>query len=268
MDPSSTVDSVRDSLVLISEKGFKWLTYSTALVGAGCVLEIGETWTLLTRWVRLKRGRPVEDENPTSWHIPAGAIGLLFVIIGVSGEGYFEVKVSNADTALRAHDEAVLADTIKEAGTAKDSANDAVKAAELAKRSAGEAIVKADTASAAANKAGASAAGALIFAGNAKTEIATTEAEVKTTEANVQRVDEKFAFRTLSRIKRDILVEFLKKAPIKPKEPIQVEAFLSAVDGITYGGQISDAINDPATGWQAGQVSALLVSGTSKSLLK
>lgn len=140
MDPSSTVDSVRNTLVLISEKWFKLLTYSSALVAVGCVLGIGETWTLLVRWARLKKGQPVEDENPTSWYVPAGAIGLLFVIVGVIGEGYFEVKVSNADTALRAHDEQILADAILSAGTAKDSAEAAAKAAGKAEAASGKAV--------------------------------------------------------------------------------------------------------------------------------
>lgn len=48
------------------------------------------------------------------------------MIAGVVGEGVFEGLLSNADTALRSHDDQILAETQKKAGDAKTSADAAV----------------------------------------------------------------------------------------------------------------------------------------------
>lgn len=99
------VDTVRKSLENADEMWFRYLLISSAVVAFGCVLEIGETWIALRRWWQIKKDLPVEEENPKSWYIPVGALGLFLVIAGVSGECIFEAKVSRADTKLRAYDE-------------------------------------------------------------------------------------------------------------------------------------------------------------------
>jgi hypothetical protein len=137
------VDSVRISLESTSDKWFIRLLVSTGVVAIGCVLEIGETWTDLRRWIRLRRGLPVAEENPTSWHVPAGAIGLMLVIFGVIGEGIFEAYVSTSDTALRLHDEQIVAETRKQAAETYERAAGAMREAESAKLDAEDAKIRA-----------------------------------------------------------------------------------------------------------------------------
>ncbi len=73
------VDAVRQSLEGASERWFHWLVASSGVVVLGCIMEIGETWTDLKRWARLRRSIAVEEENQKSWLIPIGAVGLLLV---------------------------------------------------------------------------------------------------------------------------------------------------------------------------------------------
>lgn len=141
------VDAVRDSLIRESNKWFTRLLISTGVVALGCILEIGETWTSLRNWTRLKRKLPVEDPNPLSWHIPAGAIGLMLVIVGVLAEGVFEGYVSNSDTAIRGHDEQILADTQRQAADTYERAAIAMREAEGAKIDAEDAKLRAQGAS-------------------------------------------------------------------------------------------------------------------------
>lgn len=143
LDNVPAVDFVRKSLDAAEEKWFIWLLISSGIVAIGCILEIGETWSSLVRWCRIRKGVAVEDEDLRSWHVPAGAIGLVLVIIGVIGEVVFEGLVSSADTHLRGHDEQVLADAIQRAGSAKDSAEKAATAAGTAKKSAEAAGIQA-----------------------------------------------------------------------------------------------------------------------------
>jgi hypothetical protein len=124
-------------------------------VAIGCILEIGETFSDLRRWIRRKRGLPVEEENLTSWHVPAGAIGLMLVIIGVIGEGVFEVCVSRSDTALRSHDEQILVETERKSGAAESSAVAAALAASNAEDASGKASDKSNEATISAGKASA-----------------------------------------------------------------------------------------------------------------
>jgi hypothetical protein len=200
----------------------------------------------LKKWWKLKRlGKAV------GWKVPITFLGLVLVIGGIIGEGIFEFLSADAETAIRAHDEHVLGETIIEAGDAKDSADaaskaakEAEKAAGLATKSSGEAIDKANSVFGIAAKAGEEAKGALAVAGDAKKQAGEVQ-------SNIAKIDEKYAPRTLSKIKRDILIRFLREASIKPKEPIEIQFDLTASDGEAYGKEIEDAINDPSTGWTA-----------------
>jgi hypothetical protein len=127
---------------------------------------------------------------------------------------------------------------------AKGNAEKALVDSENALSNAGEALGKAETASSTADKAGRSASGALTIAGEAKADVATVQ-------SNIAKVDEKYAPRTLSKIKRDILIELLRKTRKKSRETIQVEVSADAPDGSGYANEIADAINDPTTGWAA-----------------
>lgn len=132
----------------------------------------------------------------------------------------------------------------KDAGTALTDSGTAMTQAGIAEDAAGKATSKADKASATADKAGKSASGALDLAGNAKAEVATVQ-------SNIARLDEKYAPRTLSKTKRDILIELLKKVRQKPRDVIEIEFSIAATDGGSYGKELADAISDPATGWKA-----------------
>jgi len=129
---SPPVDTVRQSLEAVSERWFNWLLASSAIVALGCVLEVGETWHGLKEWIAAKK--------PKRLYTPFAAIGLILVIAGVLGEGVFEVLVSNAETAIREHDDQILAETTIKAGAAKDSAEVAAKAADRADNSSSEAV--------------------------------------------------------------------------------------------------------------------------------
>jgi hypothetical protein len=265
------VDSVRSSLEAKEGFWFACLLIASAGVAVGCVLEIPETWTDLKEWRHLKKDKTTPHPG---WRVPMAAIGLLLVVGGVVGEGIFEGLVSINETKLRAHDEQALTDTIKESGTAKESAEKAQKAAELASEASGAAMSKATDASGKADsvfgiaeKAGKAANGALSEAGDAKAQLATVDAKIQSTAANVERVDEKFSFRELDPRKRSLFIDALKSALHKPTEPVQMEAFMSVVDGTTYGSEIGDAMNDPSTGWKAGQTAASSLSGTCKGVV-
>ena len=135
---SPIIDIARQSLIANSDRWFTWLVVSSIVVGVGVCLEGPEATITLKRWYRHWKGVEVPPENEKSFAIPASYLGLLLVIFGVAGEGVFEFLSSNAETALRAHDEQVLADTISEAG-------DAATAAIRAKAAADAAETKAET---------------------------------------------------------------------------------------------------------------------------
>ena len=156
----TVLDPVRGTLQKAADKWFDWLLISSCVVAAGVVAEIWEATITLKRWWWLKHDKMVAEPNEKSWAIPVSYLGLLLVIAGVVGEGVFEARVSSADTALRAHDDQILAQAQQEAGDAKQSADGAAAAARLAQGSAkaaysaaGTAQKKADAASTASGKA-------------------------------------------------------------------------------------------------------------------
>lgn len=258
LNSSSPADAARSALEGKEELWFICLLIASGGVAIGCVLEIPETLADLREWRKLRK----EGTESPSWRVPMAAVGLLLVVLGVIGEGVFEALVSINETALRAHDEQALADTIKEAGTAKDSAEKAQEAAELASKAsvaamgkATEASGKADSVFSIAARAGEVAKGALTAAGDAKAQVG----EVQT---NIAKVDEKYAPRTLSKDKRDILVQFLSNTPIKPEAPVSVDTCVDAPDGAAYAKEIVDAINDPQTGWRAKSGNTWTSNGT------
>jgi len=119
------VDTVRDALSLDSEKWFHRLLISSGLVAVGCIFEIWESTVDIVRWTRLKFRLTAREENPTSWYVPIATVGLVFVIVGVIGEGFFEAKVSRLETAIRAHDESLVEDAVAKAGIANGKATEA-----------------------------------------------------------------------------------------------------------------------------------------------
>jgi len=118
-------DPTRDALQATADRWFHWLLISSGVVAVGVALEAWEATIDLKRWYRLKRGRQVAEPNGKSWAIPTAYLGWVLVVAGVVGEGVFEARVSNSDTALRAHDSRMLAQAETDAGEAK------LRAAEL-----------------------------------------------------------------------------------------------------------------------------------------
>ena len=152
---SPPVDAVRQSLSAHSERMFLLLVISSIVTGVGVILEAPGEVHELARWWKLKRLKKV-----IGWRVPITFFGLLLVIGGIVGEGIFEFLSADAETAIRAHDEQVLGDTIVQAGTAKDAADAAVMSSILASRASSEAVGKANEANEASRDAVSLAAGA------------------------------------------------------------------------------------------------------------
>lgn len=126
---SPSVDTVRQSLEADSARWFGWLVKSSIIVGIGVALEAPEATILLKRWYLLWRGKDVDPPNETSLVIPIAYLGLVLVVGGVVGEGIFEFLSAQSETALRSHDETILADTESKFGQVKDFAEASAKAA-------------------------------------------------------------------------------------------------------------------------------------------
>jgi hypothetical protein len=179
---------------------FFWLVVSSIVVGIGVCLEAPEATIALKRWYCHWKKKEVGPENERSLAIPASYLGLLLVIGGVAGEGIFEFLSSNAETALRAHDEQVLADTILEAGAAKDSAKKASDAAgeaktkaDAANTAAGEAQQKADSANATANGASVTSLRALSSAREADAKLDAVKRETEEIEERIAALGPRYS---------------------------------------------------------------------------
>ncbi len=161
------------------------------------------------------------------------AIAVLCEIVGYR---YGQRNDALSDLKIRSLD-AVSHDADSTAKGAKITADAAKTEADGAKATADQVFSVADNARQAAS-------GALSIASDAKAQVATVR-------SNIAAVDAKYAPRKLSKTERDTLIDFLRKAPIKPTSPISVDSSADAPDGPAYAKEIADAINDPATGWKA-----------------
>ncbi len=252
---SPHVETVGQTLAKSSDSLFFWLVFSSIVTGVGVIFEAPGEFHEFKRWLKLKRlGKKI------GWGIPIASLGLLLVTGGIIGEGIFEYLSGNAETAIRAHDEEVLGDTIIQAGTAKDSA-------EAAATAAGTAHAEADTADRTANKADEKAGTALDSANLAekradavKREVASAQAELNKIEAEIARVDAKYSGRTLSNTNRDIFITSLRESVRKPNEAVDILVSHSAPDGVAFAQEIAQAINDPSTGWKA-SANTIVTSG-------
>ena len=140
------VDTVRLSLVASSAFWFRLVLISGFAVALGCAMEVPETIAIFKRWKAARFEGQILEDDPKHWRIPLAAFGLLIVILGVGAETIFESLDSNAETAVRTHDELVLGNTIVKAGTAKNSADAATADATAAQGSADVAGRKANEA--------------------------------------------------------------------------------------------------------------------------
>jgi len=127
-----------DTLKKTADRDFTFLIWATVLVAVGVLCEAGEVVHELIRWWK-ERGR-----KRSLVPIISG-LGLMLVSIGVIGEGIYEAKLGEADTAIRQIDES-------RAQAAGDSAVRAQEAAERADAAAKGAQASADTANIAAEE--------------------------------------------------------------------------------------------------------------------
>jgi len=138
-------DPERSKLLNVSDHQFHWLIIFTVIVAIGCLMEIGEAIIEGLEWWWHRKGTPFQ-ENDFRLTIPISIIGVVFVIVGVAGEGYFEAKQGSAETAIRQYDEQKLSATEQKAGSAADAATRAKDAADAVDTKVSQAQVKIDAA--------------------------------------------------------------------------------------------------------------------------
>ncbi len=192
---SAAVDPVRNSLEASSAFWFDLVLIAGAIVAVGCVLEAPETLHSIREWRRDRReGRPEGKD----WRVPASAIGLLFVILGVGAETIFEAVVSQKETELRQHDSNLLSAAERDAANATREAGRANESAKGAKESA-------DSASQLSVRAGENAEKAAVRARDAS-RIA-REANIAETREKTRRelIEKLFSPRDLSIDKRELI---------------------------------------------------------------
>jgi len=104
----------------------------------------------LNGWEHLCPELVTKKSSDRNWIAIWGLLGWLLVATGVAGEGFAEYWVNDAETDIRAFDEARLTETTNQAGSAAKSAKVAHEEAEAAKSAAEEAQRSANAASASA----------------------------------------------------------------------------------------------------------------------
>jgi hypothetical protein len=111
---------------------FNLLLVMTALVAFGVIMEGPEiVHEARNAWLQC-RGRRARHRSIAPWITLIGAIGWLFIAVGVAGEVYWEVKVSHDDEAITSFDEQKLGDAEKSAADANKLAGElGVKVDEL-----------------------------------------------------------------------------------------------------------------------------------------
>jgi hypothetical protein len=105
---SAGEDPVRNNLISESGKWFHWVLWSAGIVVIGCIMEIFEASVEFLHWRWHRTNKPFQDDGGR-WTVPAAIVGVVLVITGVAGEGFFESKQSVAETAIRQYDESHLA---------------------------------------------------------------------------------------------------------------------------------------------------------------
>jgi len=216
-------DAARDVLLHESDKWFGWLVGSTVAVLVGVAFEAPEGIVDLIdwigarrqlRWVRTRNGISSEDD-PAHWTKAVSFLGLALVVLGVCGEGVFEILVSRADAAVRTHDETAIESANQKAGEAKISAHDAGVDATIAKTSAKQAGIDAGTAK--------------NLAAEAEEQAAQAESDRAAALERTARLEAQLSWRTVTPDQEKKIKDFL--APFLAKSPL---AFLGVKIGFTY----------------------------------
>jgi hypothetical protein len=201
----SSSSPVKDELESVRGCFFWLLIVCTAIAAIGVVLETAEDWFPV--------GKPILDMNTgifmpssfTRWRKAVVNLGWKLVILGVVGEGIFEVGTSGADEMLQNFTRTLLAITTDEAGSAaksakiahdeadavkgianqaREDAKDALAKAQIAQRELAHAEADAAKAQAVAANALTSATDASTRAGKAETSLGKAETEAKDAESS------------------------------------------------------------------------------------
>lgn len=176
-------DSMRGDIENVRSVFFDLLVVCSFIVVVGVVVEGIEHL--------LSTGKPYVDEesgvfNATpliEWHKKLERLGWLLVIVGVLGEGIFEVYTSSADSILQEFNNTLLAMATAQAGNAAKSAKTARDEADAATISAREARKQSDAAAATAGKALASAATAQRRIGELNGQLVATKKQLDAVDA-------------------------------------------------------------------------------------
>lgn len=130
---SQLVESAADTAKRLQLEGsrthdFHLLLAMTVLVAIGVIMEGPEIFhEARNAWAQCRRRR-ARHRSVAPWITLIGALGWLFIVVGVAGEGIWEGKVSDDDAAITTFDETKLAIAERDAGNARDSANAANRA--------------------------------------------------------------------------------------------------------------------------------------------
>ncbi|HUL32479.1 MAG TPA: hypothetical protein VL128_01240 [Candidatus Eisenbacteria bacterium] len=140
-------ESVRQDLEALRNKYFAYLVAATVAVALGVILEEAEEWL---RYVN--RLLPLKEITEYRLARKLVKLGWMLIVIGVMGEGVFEVLVSRADALAHAFDEILLMEARKQAGDAATSAKIAREEADASEVAAKSAKQEAEDVSKLANQ--------------------------------------------------------------------------------------------------------------------
>ncbi len=184
-----TDDLMKSDLLYWRDFWFTWAAISTGTVVAGLFGELPELGhELKSMWHRYEiRGDTISLNEPSesNWIKQVAFIGWLLIVLGVAGELGTTVMLSRADAALEAFNTTLLAETNKEAGSAKASAEIADWAASRARDQSDKATASAWNALALASSARREMTSVHQEVGKAASQLTQLEAEAKKTESDL-----------------------------------------------------------------------------------
>jgi len=155
---------------------FMWLLIATGVVVLGIMLEGPE---VIHETVNILRS-PCRRKEPSAWIRWMALVGWLLVVVGVAGEGIFEVLVSHTEGLLQNFNEIVLIDTQHESAQAEERAGEATALAKGFESQIADANVRVKTAEAIVASANAASREAVLKVARAEARIA--EANARTEE--------------------------------------------------------------------------------------
>lgn len=132
LSSSVSPDPILVALHATRHKFFVRLIVATVLVMVGVILEGAEELPIPCPRLDTTYGTYTPRYRWIAWRRRIAKTGWLLIVLGVIGEGWYEIRVSNADRNLETYNNERLLAANKEAGDAKDSANAARGSAKTA----------------------------------------------------------------------------------------------------------------------------------------